>query len=50
MEDNAMAEKNNSEKGKNCVEECDKKFIDCVESWRQDCLHRFGSCSSSCKV
>jgi hypothetical protein len=35
---------------KGCIEDCDKKFIDCVESLRQDCLERFGSCASDCKI
>ncbi len=46
----AMADKNENNNSKQCVEACDKKFIECVESSRQDCLSRFGSCSSSCKV
>ncbi|WP_269434650.1 hypothetical protein [Desulfosarcina alkanivorans] len=35
---------------KDCVDACDKKFIECVENGRQDCLDRFGSCSSACKI
>ena len=45
-----MEEKKIERNRKQCVESCDKKFIDCVESLRQDCLERFGSCSSDCKI
>ena len=47
-EDNAMADKKDHRK--DCVDACDKKFIECVENGRQDCLDRFGSCSSACKI
>ena len=50
LEVKPMADKNNGKNRENCVDACDKKFIECVESWRQDCLSRFGSCSSNCKV
>jgi hypothetical protein len=45
-----MADKNDNKNSKSCVDACDKKFIECVESSKLDCLSRFGSCSSSCKV
>ncbi len=45
-----MESQNKDKRKESCVDACDKKFIDCIESWRQDCLTRFGSCSSSCKV
>jgi hypothetical protein len=50
MEENAMTDKNNNQSRKKCVDACDKKFIECVENGRQDCLNRFGSCSSACRV
>ena len=45
-----MADKNDNKNSNSCVDACDKKFIECVESSKLDCLSRFGSCSSSCKV
>jgi hypothetical protein len=50
MEENPMADKNDYKNSKHCVDECDKKFVECVENGRLDCLKRFGSCSSACKV
>lgn len=45
-----MKKSDNQSKTNGCMDKCDEKFIDCVNSWRQDCLDRFGSCSSNCKI
>lgn len=42
--------KDNQRDSKRCVDKCDEKFIECVRNWRQDCLDRYGSCSSNCKL
>lgn len=46
-----MAETSNrNEEKKECTDSCNSEFIDCVESWRQDCLVEFKSCASSCEI
>jgi|GEM_PF-2147123 len=33
-----------------CTVSCDSEFVDCVESWRQDCLVKFRNCESTCET
>jgi len=41
---------NRNEDQKECTASCDSEFVDCVESWRQDCLIKFRNCASSAYV
>lgn len=45
-----MDDHKDPKKDKNCVNDCDREFIRCVESWRQDCRDSFDRCASACRV
>jgi len=45
-----MAEDKEKNSGAACEKKCDVDFVSCVESWKQDCLDRFRSCASACRI
>ncbi len=43
-----MADETKRNDEPSCDARCEQDFIECVESWSQDCMDRYGSCSSAC--
>jgi hypothetical protein len=50
LKGSAMEQKSQQSDPKACVSKCDKVFIACVESGKNDCLDSFRECTLVCKV